>query len=225
MGRVLLEIAVDSAGDAVAAAQAGADRLELCARLDLDGLTPEAGAVREVLARVTVPVVVMIRPRPGDFVYSAAELTQMAADIRRLAALRPAGFAFGATLADGAPEVAACTALVKFSRDTPCVYHRAFDRAPDPLAALEDLIRLGFRRVLTSGGAPSALQGATRIAELIRAAGSRIEVLPGGGIRAGKAAAVAQASGCVQVHSSARAGGRLDAEEVVRLRQVLDKPE
>lgn len=218
---MLLEIAVDGAADALAAAQAGADRLELCARLDQDGLTPELDAVRAVLAQVAVPVFVMIRPRAGAFHYTPEELAAMRGQLAALHALGPAGFVFGAADAAGVPDPAALRPLLADAGPAPCVYHRAFDAAPDPLAALHALATLGFRRVLTSGGAADAAAGASRIAGLRRAAAGTIEVLPGGGVRPENAAALVRATGCDQVHSSARRRGRFDAETVRALAAVL----
>lgn len=220
--RLLLEIAVDRMEDAVAAAEHGADRLELCAHLDQDGLTPPAERVRAVLERTGIPVFVLVRPHARGFACDRTDLESMAASIAAMRALGVAGLVFGAARADGMPDAAACRRLLEACGGLPAVYHRAFDLAPDAPAALDLLRGLGFRRVLTSGGAGPAPAGAARIAALLRHAGGGIEILPGGGVRAGNAAALLRATGCDQVHSSARRGGRFAAEEAAALRAALD---
>lgn len=201
-GRVLLEVAVESVADAIAAEEGGADRLELCAALDLGGLTPSHGAYLEVRAATRLPVVVMIRPRPGDFVYAPAELRVMARDIDAFLPLRPDGFVFGALVGDGRIDLATVGHLVARAGGVPCVFHRAFDRVPDQADAIDQLVGAGFARVLTSGREATALAGAAEIAKVVTRAAGRIEVLPCGRVRAGDAAEVIRLTGCDQVHGS-----------------------
>jgi copper homeostasis protein len=199
---VLIEVAAESVEDAVAAEQGGADRIELCAALDLGGLTPSLGAYLEVRAATRLPVVVMIRPRPGDFVYSTDELRVMARDLEAYRPHRPDGFVFGALAPDGRIDVAAVGSLVAWAGGLPCVFHRAFDRVPVAAEALEQLIATGFARVLTSGREATALAGSAEIARLVKRAAGRIEVLPCGRIRAKDAGEVVRLTGCDQVHGS-----------------------
>jgi copper homeostasis protein CutC len=210
--RVLIEAAVESVEDAVAAEQGGADRLELCAALDLGGLTPSLGAYLEVRSAVRLPVVVMIRPRPGDFVYSAAELRVMARDIDTFLPHRPDGFVFGTLVADGRIDAAAVGRLVALACGVPCVFHRAFDRVPQASEAVEQLVAAGFRRVLTSGREATALAGTAEIAKVVRRAAGRIEVLPCGRIRAKDVGEVIRLTGCDQVHGSFAVPARLPDE-------------
>lgn len=200
--RVLIEVAAESVEAAVAAEEGGADRIELCAALDLGGLTPSVGLYQEVRAAVRLPVVVMIRPRPGDFVYSAYELRTMARDIDVFLPYRPDGFVFGALVPDGRIDVASVGHLVARAGGLPCVFHRAFDRVLLAGEALEQLIAAGFARVLTSGRETTALAGATEIAKLVKRAAGRIEVLPCGRVRANDVAEVVRLTGCDQVHGS-----------------------
>jgi copper homeostasis protein len=200
--RFRIEVAVETPGDAKAAAAGGADRLELSSALDLGGLTPSVGLFEEVLAVSQLPVFVMIRPRPGDFVYDAAEVRVMARDIEAFRAVAPAGFVFGVLNEDGGVDREACARLQQACGNLPCVFHRAFDRCPQPSEALEDVIYLGFRRVLTSGREPTALAGSTNITKLREAAGGRIEVLPCGQIRAANVETIVRVTGCDQVHAS-----------------------
>lgn len=201
--RVLIEVAVETPDDAAAARAGGADRLELCAALDLGGLTPTPGLVREVLAAAgPVPVVVMLRPRPGDFVATADELRVMRHDLDALLTLKPAGVVFGALNADGTLNRDACSEIVRAAGRVPCVLHRAFDRCPDPPAALDAAVELGFARILTSGGAANATEGSLTIAKLVGHAAGRIAVMPCGRVRAKSVAEVVRVTGCRQVHGS-----------------------
>lgn len=202
VSRFQLEVCVDTVDDAATAAAGGADRLELCSALDLGGLTPTIGLYQEVVAAVGLPVWVMIRPRPGDFVYSASELAVMLRDVDHFRRLQPAGFVFGVLRPDGEVNREACRQLLDASGDIPAVFHRAFDRVPSPPAALKALIDLGFRRVLTSGGEETARAGAAVIARLKGRAAGRIEVLPCGRVRANHLAELLRITGCDQVHGS-----------------------
>jgi copper homeostasis protein len=196
-----LEVCVETVEDAAAATAGGADRLELCSALDLGGLTPSAGLYQEVRA-TALPVWVMIRPRPGDFVYSAADIAVMARDIELFRKLAPAGFVFGVLDADGSVNREACRLLLEKCADAPAVFHRAFDRTPSRSQALKAVIELGFCRILTSGGEETALEGARLIGRLKGRAAGRIEVLPCGRVRASHLAELLAATGCDQIHGS-----------------------
>jgi copper homeostasis protein len=200
--RYTIEVAVETPDDARIAEAGGADRVELSAALDLGGLTPSVGLFEEVRASTRLPVVVMIRPRPGDFVYSDDEFRIMARDIEVYRPAAPAGFVFGALTADGKVDQQQCRLLLDRAKSVPCVFHRAFDRCPVPSAALAELIDLGFARVLTSGRESTALAGSTNIAEMHNIAHGRIELLPCGRIRSANAETVVRVSRCHQVHSS-----------------------
>ncbi len=202
--RVLLEVPVASVEDALAAQEGGADRLELNAALALGGLTPSLGTLLEVKAAVTLPLFVMIRPRPGGFAYSEADVRVMQRDADLALEHGAAGIVFGILTADGRVDNERCRRLLRQAGERPAVFHRAFDVTPDPFAALEQLIDLGFRRVMTSGQEETAYNGTARIAELIRRSAGRIEVLPAGGINRFTVADVVARTGCDQVHASLR---------------------
>jgi copper homeostasis protein len=202
--RVLLEVAVASVEDALAAQEGGADRLELNAALALGGLTPSLGTLIEVKAAVRLPVLVMIRPRAGGFAYSAADFQVMQRDVDLVLQHGADGIVLGILTADGRVDTDRCRQLVRQAAGRAAVFHRAFDVVPDPFAALEQLIDLGFRRVMTSGQEETAYNGARRIAELIGRAAGRIEVLPAGGINRFTVADVLARTGCDQVHASLR---------------------
>jgi copper homeostasis protein len=204
VSRILLEVCVASVDDALAAVAGGARRLELNSALPLGGLTPTAGLMAEVIARVTVPVIAMVRPRPGGFCYSATDFDVMLCDAESLLKMGAAGLAFGVLHSNGEIDVPRCRRLRVVCGSADAVFHRAFDVTPDPVAALETLIALGFRRVMTSGQEESAYNGVPRITELIRVAAGRIEVLPAGGINRFTVADVVARTGCDQVHASLR---------------------
>jgi len=200
--RVLIEVAVETVEDALVAEAGGADRLELCAALDFGGLTPSLGTYLEIRAVCRLPVLVMIRPRAGDFVYSDIELRVMARDIVLFLPYRPDGFVFGPLNADGKINEDGAANLVRAAGLIPCVFHRAFDKTPKPTSSLNVLIRLGFKRILTSGAEDTALAGSSAIALLMVRAATRIEILPCGRIRANSVEEVVRVTGTRQIHGS-----------------------
>lgn len=187
-----------------AAARTGAQRIELCERLDVGGVTPSEALLREVLAASALPVNVLVRPRGGDFIYSEEEVRQMLESIRLCAALGANGVVVGALTPDGRVDLPVMRRLVDAAREAglSVTFHRAFDETADPLAALEDVIALGCDRLLTSGHAPDALAGRALIGELVRRAGTRLTVMAGCGVRPGNIAAIARDSGAPEFHSS-----------------------
>lgn len=218
MKRITLEICVTSPEDCVTAEQGGADRLELNCGLMLGGLTPSLGSLRESLASVRVPVIVMIRPRAGGFDYSAVEFKVMQRDLEAALAEGAAGVAFGVLHANGTIDCERARQLVELCVGRQAVFHRAFDVVPEPLTGLDQLCDLGVLRVMTSGQEASAYNGAARIAEFIRHAAGRIEVLPAGGINRFTVADVIDRTGCDQIHASL-SGSRKD-ESVLGRPQV-----
>ncbi|WP_299959179.1 copper homeostasis protein CutC [uncultured Modestobacter sp.] len=199
-----VEICIDDVDGAPIAEACGADRVEVCAALSEGGTTPSLGLVRSVLDRVSrIGVQVLIRPRAGDFVYSPAEVDVMLADIaavRALDAAVPVGFVVGAMTADGGIDVDVLDRLVAAAGPCPVTFHRAFDTLPDLPWALPVLIEAGVSRVLTSGGAVTAAQGAEVLRRLVELAAGRIEVLAGGSVRGSNVAALVAATGVPEVH-------------------------
>jgi copper homeostasis protein len=202
MGELLVEAVCCSVEDCVEAEAGGAGRIELCSAMDVGGLTPSLGTVMEVLRRRTVPVVVMIRPRAGGFGYSAAEFAVMRRDAELALGYGADGIVCGILQPTGEVDVERCGELVAVARGAgrEAVFHRAFDLVPEPFAALETLIGLGFTRILTSGQQATAAAGAPLIAELVRRAAGRIGILAGGGVRDTNIAALLRATGVRQVH-------------------------
>jgi copper homeostasis protein len=198
---LLLEVAVDSLARAKAAERAGAHRLELCADLQAGGLTPGLDLIRQVRAAVRIPIHVMVRPRPGDFVYSADEFAEMKESIQAIAAENVRGIVTGVLQPEGLVDTQRTRELVAFASPMEVTFHRAFDQTNDLAAALDDIVRTGASRILTSGGAADAHSGAPVLRTLIQQAGNRITILPGGGLHAGNIAEVARATGARELHA------------------------
>lgn len=204
MSRPLLEVAAVSVTAALAAQQGGADRIELCAALELGGLTPSHGTIALTRERLSLPIHVLIRPRAGDFLYDDDEYAAMQRDIKAARTLGCEGVVIGALDADGNVDVPRCRTLIDAAHGMDITFHRAIDVCRDPSTALEELIALGCNRVLTSGGAAQAAAGAAQIRALIEQAAGRIAIMPGGGITPANMAALAQATGANQFHASAK---------------------
>lgn len=200
-GRILLEVCVDTPAGLAAAVAGGADRVELCAALALQGLTPAPGLMA-LAARAPIPVYPMIRPRNGDFCYDDGDLDAMRRDIDAVRLYGLAGVVIGASRANGELDLDVLEALVEHSQGLGLTLHRAIDIVPDQAAALEAAIDLGFERVLTSGGALTAEAGAERIAALVEQAAGRIGVMAGAGVRPGNLASLARRTGVREVHGS-----------------------
>ena len=202
MKKITLEICCGSADDVFQARSAGADRVELNSAMFLGGLTPSIGSVLAA-KQAGIPIMAMVRPREGGFCYTDLEFEGMLADVHAFVSTGVDGLVFGVLKPDGTVDKARCKLLMQAAQGRETVFHRAFDVTPDWKAALDDLIELGFTRVLTSGQAPSVLFGAQRLRDMIDYAQGRIQILPGGGIRPANIAQVVETIGCTQVHASA----------------------
>lgn len=202
--RLLLEIAAGSLESALAAQAGGADRVELCGTLDGGGVTPSVGMIAVARDRLRIPLYVLIRPRAGDFVYSPAEWESMHREIEACARLGCDGVVIGALDTEGAVAVAGCRSLVAAAGSMGLTFHRSFDCVGDRRAALDAVVALGCERILTSGGADTAEQGASVVAADTAHASGRISVMPGAGLTPANVVAVAQATGAIELHASAR---------------------
>lgn len=205
MSGPLLEIAANSVASALAAEAGGAGRVELCSALEVGGLTPSHAAIALACERLDIPLHVLIRPRAGDFMFDDLECEVMRRDIEACKALGCAGVVIGALDGHGNVDSNRCRTLTDAAQGMAVTFHRAFDFARDPLAALEAVIELGCSRLLTSGQADDALAGAPLIRQLVERARGRISVMPGGGIDAHNIAAIAVATGAHEFHASAKA--------------------
>jgi copper homeostasis protein len=199
-----LEVAANSLASALAAQEGGANRIELCAALELGGLTPSYAQIALARERVRIPIYVLIRPRTGDFVYSDDEYETMQRDIETCAALGCDGVVIGALDSSGSVDTARCRSLITSAGRLGVTFHRAFDMSDDPRQALEDIIALGCERVLTSGAQPDAPAGAALIRTLVEQAADRITVMPGAGVTAENIAALRALTGAREFHASAK---------------------
>ena len=201
---IVFELCAESLQACRIARAAGADRIEFCADLAVDGLTPSPALTRAAIEESQLPVYMLLRPRAGDFVYTAAEFARMQDDLRRAKALGVSGFALGVLLPDGRVDQERTRQLVELAAPLDVTFHRAFDATPDLATALEDVIATGCRRVLTSGGATDVITGAAMLAALVRQAGARIVIAAGGGIRTDNARTLAEQTGAHHFHGSLR---------------------
>ncbi|WP_418668352.1 copper homeostasis protein CutC [Allofournierella sp.] len=203
MSHFLLECCVDSPESALAAAQNGADRLELCADLLVGGITPSSGLFELVKRQVKIPVNVLLRPRFGDFCYTGLEFEVLLADAARFAAAGAGGLVLGVLTPEGELDLPRMRRLIAAARGLPVTLHRAFDVCRDPFAALRAAKALGVSSILTSGQAAAAPQGTDLLAQLVRQAGP-VNILVGGGVNSGNLAALAAATGAKHFHMSGK---------------------
>jgi copper homeostasis protein len=207
---MICEICVDSVAGVRAAKAAGAGRVELCGDLLEGGTTPSCGMIRQARRIAEIGLNVMIRPRGGDFLFDDDEFAVMEADIDTAKGEGANGVVIGLLSADGAIDAKRTRELIARARPLSVTFHRAFDMTPDPFEALEMLIGLGIDRVLTSGQEATVLEGLPLIVELIRRAGKRIIVMPGGGITVRNASRIVAAAKPPEIHFAAlepEAGG------------------
>lgn len=197
---VLVEACVDSVASALAAERGGARRLELCDNLFDGGTTPSAGMISAVKAAVQIPVFVIVRPRGGGFVYTHDEMGVMRLDIEAARMLGADGVVVGVLTRDAKVDAEQLRTLVAAAGELPVTFHRAFDLTQDRDQALETLMHAHVRRVLTSGGAPSALEGVEAIGALVKRAAGQIDVMAGGGVREETVQEIVHRSGVREVH-------------------------
>jgi copper homeostasis protein len=199
---IRLEVCVDLAESIDEAIAGGADRIELCSALELGGMTPGPGFMAYA-ARQSVPSYAMIRPRGGDFTFSPVEVEMMEADIDAARAAGLAGVVLGANHENGTLDIEVLARLKRRAEGMGTTLHRSFDLTPDPFAALEEAVALGFERILTSGQARSATQATELLYALSSRAGGRISIMPGAGVRPINAATLVAATGVREIHASA----------------------
>ncbi|RYC17274.1 copper homeostasis protein CutC [Ciceribacter ferrooxidans] len=200
----LLEVCVDDPAGLAAAIEGGADRLELCSALTVGGLTPSHGLMAHA-AGSPVPVYALIRPRTGDFVFTTDDLSVMVDDVRAARSVGLAGVVIGALRSDGQLDVAALETLVAAAEGMDLTLDRAFDLAADQEEELETAVRLGFSRILTSGGATTAIEGLPRLERLARRAAGRISIMPGAGVRPETVDRLLSLPGVFELHASCSA--------------------
>lgn len=219
---MIIEAAVETLLDARRAVEEGAGRLELCGNLGVGGVTPSLALLQDVRSAVTVPIMVMIRPRGGGFVYRGTELQRMIREIGEVHDGGADGVVFGPLTPDMQVDEMQVTQLLRAAGSMQTVFHRAIDSVRDVPQSVGILADRGVTRVLTSGGVSSAEAGIPVIHALMHELGTRIHILPGGGVRAGNAVRIVRETGVRQLHVGYPRGtpaGRI--AEVVKQVQLL----
>ena len=179
---MIIEVCAESYEYAVKAEKAGADRIELCKDLHLDGLTPDYESAKRTIDTLNIPVFILIRPREGDFIYSYEEFELMKGDIVKFKEMGCKGIVSGVLNSDNSINIKRTKELVELSKPLEFTFHRAFDVVSDPFKEIENLIELGIQRVLTSGQKNKALEGLELLEELKNISKNRIVIIPGSGI-------------------------------------------
>lgn len=200
----LVEICVDSVESATVAEAAGAGRIELCSSLSEGGVTPSAGLIESVRRNIGIKVHVLIRPRGGDFLYSDNDFSVMRRDIEIAGEYGADGIVTGLLNSDGTVDVERTALLTEYAAPMSVTFHRAFDMCRDPKKALEDIVSAGAARILTSGQARTAIEGAQLIKNLCAESAGKITVMPGGGIDEYNIALLAGTTGAREYHLSGR---------------------
>ena len=199
-----LEVCANGYESALNAQTGGAIRVEFCDNLAEGGTTPSYGQLALAKKNLSIEIWPIIRPRGGDFLCSELEFELMKEDISACKSLNCDGIVIGILKADGTIDKQRCAELIELAKPLPVAFHRAFDMSNNMEQALEDLIELGVVRVLSSGGAKSAITGADKLAELIRLANGRIAIMPGAGIHKDNICTLISATGATQFHASAK---------------------
>jgi copper homeostasis protein len=200
---IKIEVVAYHIEDAIKAADTGAHRIELCASPAEGGTTPSFGTISAVKEILSIPVHVMIRPRGGDFVYSEAEFESMKIDIEICKKLNIDGIVFGILTNESKVDVERCKILVELARPMTSNFHRAFDRCDEPYTAMDDIISCGFKRILSSGNAESAIDGCALLSELVKKAGNQLVIMPGGKVRKENFVGLVNLTKALEFHTSA----------------------
>jgi copper homeostasis protein len=218
-----LEIACFNLQSAVIAQENGADRVELCASIEVGGTTPDFEITKKVRELINIDLNVMIRPRGGNFVYSDAEFNQMKLELIEFKKLNVNGFVFGILNEDNSINIIQNTELVHLAKPFPCTFHRAFDEVSNVFQSLEEIIECGFQTILTSGQRPNVVEGVNRLAELVSKANNRITIMPGGGLRAANLDFIQEKTKATFYHSSAIINGAeiANSDEILALKSIL----
>lgn len=200
--KLIIENCAGDVPSCLEAERGGASRIELCAALSEGGTTPSYGTVATALRCCRLPIIPIIRPRSGDFLYTETEIDVMLEDIRLFRRLGVAGFSLGALTPDGDLDEELCCRLIQEAEGLPVTLHRAFDRAASLETTLEQAVALGFTCILTSGGTPSAVDSLDRIRRLVEQADGRICIMAGSGITADNARHVVESTGVSAIHGT-----------------------
>lgn len=200
----IVEVCASSVQSALVAEKCGADRIELCCNIKQGGVTPSFSAIETVVSKVDIPVHVLLRPRPGDFLYDDLDFHLIKRDAEISAQLGCKGFVFGFLDKFGCVDVERCNIILDIAHqfNLSTTFHRAFDHCSDQEVALEQLISLGFDRILTSGGYPSAIDGVDQIRKLVYLSNNRIGIIAGSGINPNNVANLVKNTNVKEIHGT-----------------------
>jgi len=210
---MILEIACFNLQSCLTAQKAGAHRIELCENYPEGGVTPSEHLIIEARQKLQIDLFVIIRPRGGNFIYTASEFEQMKNQIIFCKENKCNGLVFGILNSENKVDALRCKELVELAKPMPCTFHRAFDKIENQEEALEEIINCGFKRILTSGKQKTAIEGSSAILNLIQKANNRIQIIPGGGIRSGNISEL-KMTGATEFHSAAITGSGEIADKV-----------
>lgn len=221
-----IEICCGSIQSAANAKAGGAVRVELCQGLIEGGTTPSPATIEYAVKELGLQVFVLVRPRGGDFCYNELEIKTMEEDVEFCKRAGVAGIVVGFLHPDGSIDTELTRRFVKLAAPLPVTFHRAFDRCPEPLRALEQIIDCGCARILTSGCKPTAMEGADMLKQLVQQANGRIKILAGSGVTPENAAALRKKTGAPEIHGSCKitrpdGAWETDAEQVKKLLEML----
>lgn len=219
----LLEIACFNPTDLLIANEAGADRFEYCHDYAVGGLTPDLASFESLRRELTVPVLVMIRPQAGAFVYDRFTVRKMASAVRDFAVAGADGWVWGVIDDKGGLDEWALEILANAANGGTWTFHRAFDQLHEPLPAIEKLLEYGCSNILTSGSSTTALAGKAKLAAYVQQAAGKLRILAGGGIRSSNLEELLDGASDFDVHSAALdIHQMIDAAEIGRLKEILE---
>lgn len=198
---LILEACVETLEEALTAQQAGANRIELCSALDQDGLSPSEELTRQCLEQLSIPIMAMVRPRGGDFVYSEAEIQQMEKEIELFKQLGVAGVVFGLLTEENSIDLPNTQRLAQKAQPLDVTFHKAIDYTPDPLKSFERLNTIeGISRVLTSGGKATAWEGRIVLKEMNNLSNRKIKIIAAGKVLPENREQIAEFTGVTELH-------------------------
>jgi len=214
-----LEVCAYNFQSCIIAEKAGANRVELCDNHHEGGTTPSFGTIRLAREKTSIQLYPIIRPRAGNFLYNDDEIAVMRNDIMMCKDLGCNGISVGVLLKNAEVDKDLLKRIVELAHPLKVTFHRAFDFTPDPIRAMEDIIEAGCERILTSGQEIVAVDGLDTIAKLVKAAGTRIKIMPGAGIRASNIERIIRKTGATEYHSSAR--HKMKNEGILRRSELM----
>lgn len=221
----LLEIACFNLDSALIAQASGADRIELCENYSLGGITPTPSIILQAKKQITIPIHVIIRPRGGNFLYKESEISEMKKNILFCKENKVNGIVFGVLNSQNEIDLKICKELISLAKPMSVTFHRAIDSCHNIERSIEQLIELGVDRVLTSGGKGNCIDNLSTLKDLQAKLGTKIKIMPGGGIRSTNISEIAKITNTNEFHSAALLKGEAIANEneIKLMKQLISK--